>query len=438
MVIIFGIIAQMVSSFSPLSDISRSRRGIRKSGRRPQRVASALAIFFLIFMIGSRKAQAAEADSLGEIVLGTSTALTGSVGNLGQAMRRGILAALERANRNGGVNGRKLRLISLDDGYEPTRTALNMRQLIEKDNVLAIIGNVGNSPAVLSVPLANDQKTPFFASLSGGTALRNIPPDRYVINFRAGYAEEAAAMVGALIDIGGLKPEEIAFLTQRDSYGDDGFPLALAALRQYGLKDPRTILDLRYESNTLAVENAVAKLLMAENPPRAVVMLSAGAPSVKFIRLCRDSGLNPLFLSISFVDSVSLAAAVGQTDARIIVTQVVPDPSDKGVPIAVEYQADLKAMDPLAVAGFVDFEGYVAARILTLALAKIQGSITREGVVEALESLGKFDVGLGETLCLGRTQHQASHQVWPTLLKEGRFVPFQWSEIRALAESKKP
>jgi branched-chain amino acid transport system substrate-binding protein len=428
----------MVSSFSPLSDIPRSRRGTRKSGKRPERVASGLAILFLIFMIGSGKAQAAAADSSTEIDLGMSTALTGSVGNLGQAMQRGILVALERANGNGGVNRRKLRLISLDDAYEPTRTALNVRQLIEKDNVLALIGDVGNSPAVVAVSLANDQKTPFFASLSGGTALRNTPPDRYVINFRAGYAEETAAMVGALIDIGGLKPEEIAFFTQRDSYGDDGFPLALAALQHHGLKDPKTILDLRYESNTLAVENDVAKLLMAESPPRAVVMLSAGGPSAKFIRLCRESGLNPLFLSISFVDSDSFAAALGQTDAHIIVTQVVPDPWDKGIPLAGEYQTDLKAMDPLASPGFVDFEGYIAARILTLALERIQGSITREGVVDALEGLGKFDLGLGETLCLSRTEHQASHQVWPTLLKEGRFVPFQWSEIRALAESEKP
>ena len=90
----------------------------------------------------------------------------------------------------GGVNGRKLRLIALDDGYEPARTAPNMRQLIEKDNVLAIIGNVGTPTAVVAVPLANEEKTLLFAPFAGGPNLRNNPPDRYVINFRAGYAEE--------------------------------------------------------------------------------------------------------------------------------------------------------------------------------------------------------------------------------------------------------
>ena len=385
----------MVSSFSPRCDIPRPEPG--KSGKGP-----ALAILFLIFMIGSRTALAAEADSSApEIVLGMSTALTGGVENLGQGMQRGILAGLARANRDGGMNGRKLRLIALDDEYEPTRTALNVRQLIEKENVLAIIGDVGTSTAIVAIPLTNDQKTLFFAPFSGGTILRKVPPDRYVINFRASYAEETAAMVDALIDIGGLKPEEIAFFTQRDSFGDDGFVLGLAALEHHGLKDPRSILDVRYQRNTLAVEGAVANLLMADKPPRAVVMVGACAPCAKFIRLCRDSDLDPIFLGVSFVDGNSLADAIGQTDARIIVTQVVPDPSDEGFPMAVEYRTDLKAIDPLAAAGFVDFEGYIAARILTLALESIRGSITREGVVDALDGLGNFDIGLGKTLLFG-------------------------------------
>jgi branched-chain amino acid transport system substrate-binding protein len=89
-----------------------------------------------------------------------------------------------RENRVGGVNGRKLRLIALDDGYEPTRTTQNMRQLIEKDNVLAVIGNVGTPTAIVAVPLANEGKTLLFAPFAGGPNLRNNPPDRYVISAR--------------------------------------------------------------------------------------------------------------------------------------------------------------------------------------------------------------------------------------------------------------
>jgi branched-chain amino acid transport system substrate-binding protein len=146
-----------------------------------------------------------------------SAVFTGVNADLGKNMQRGILAGLEHANRNAGVNGRRLRLVALDDGYEPARTALNMRQLIEKEHVLALIGNVGTPTAIVAVPLANERKTLLFAPFAGGPIFRNDPPDRYVINFRASYAEETAAMIDALIDIGGLKPEEIAFFTQKEN-----------------------------------------------------------------------------------------------------------------------------------------------------------------------------------------------------------------------------
>jgi branched-chain amino acid transport system substrate-binding protein len=207
---------------------------------------------------------------------------------------------LERANRNGGVNHRKLRLIALDDGYEPARTAVNMRQLIEKDNVLAIIGNVGTPTATVAVPLANEQKTLLFAPFAGGPVLRNDPPDRYVVNFRASYGEETNAMIDALVDIAGLKPEEIAFFTQKDN---SGFAMGMAALQRHGLKDPGAILHVGYARNALAVENAVADLLTAGTQPRAVMMFGVYPPCAKFIRLCRDSDLNPLFLNVSFVGS---------------------------------------------------------------------------------------------------------------------------------------
>jgi branched-chain amino acid transport system substrate-binding protein len=413
-------------------------RGLARTPRIPAKrrdpFSSAGAVLFSWLALWGLQLPAAETGSPDEIVLGMSTALTGSAQDLGRDMELGVLVGLDRANRNGGVHNRKMRLITLDDGYEPARTAPNTKRLIEKDNVLAIIGNVGTPNAIVAVPIANDQKTLLFAPFSGGPILRNEPPDRYVINFRASYAEEIAAIVGALIDIAGLKPTEIAFYTQRDSYGDAGFNLGLAALRRHGPIDPRAILHAGYERNTLAVEGAVADLIMAKTRPRAVVMIGAYSPCAKFIRLCRDSDLNPLFLNVSFVGSRSLATALGRTDAQIIVTQVVPDPLDERLPIAGEYRADLKAMNSSAGASFGDFEGYIAARILTLALEKIQGSPSREAIVDALENLGRFDIGLDEPLYLSPIDHQASHRVWPTVLKDGRFLPFQWSDIKTLVQ----
>jgi branched-chain amino acid transport system substrate-binding protein len=423
---------------APSPDVRGLARTPRITSTRRGSIPSARAVLFSCLALCGYGLPAAEPSAPAEIVLGMSTALTGSAQNLGRDMELGVLVGLARANRNGGVHDRKVRLITLDDGYEPARTEPNMERLIEKENVLAIIGNVGTPNAIVAVPLANEQKTLLFAPFSGGPILRNDPPDRYVINFRASYAQEIAAIVDALIDIAGLKPTEIAFFTQRDSYGDAGFTLGLAALHAHGLNEPRAILHTGYERSTLAVEGAVADLMMAKTRQRAVVMIGAYAPCAKFIRLCRDSDLNPLFMNVSFVGSRWLATVLGNTDAQIIVTQVVPDPSDDSLPIALEYREDLKGMDSSARASFGDFEGYIAARILTLGLEKIQGQPTREAIVDALENLGRFDIGLGEPMLLSPTDHQASHRVWPTVLKEGRFLPFHWSDIKALVQGQEP
>src|ERR1700733_12350299 len=389
--------------------------GRAKNGSSRLRFRSVLAPLFIFLALGISALSAAESDSPSEIILGMSTVLSGSAGALGQDMQRGVLAGIERANQTGELKTLRLRLITLDDGYEPARTGPNTERLIEKENVLAMIGNVGTPTAVVTVPLAREGKTLLFAPFSGGPILRNDPPDRYVINFRASYAQEIAAIVDALIDIAGLKPIEIAFFTQRDTYGDAGFTLGLAALHAHGFTEPRAILHTGYERNTLAVEGAVADLVMAKTQPRAVVMIGAYAPCAKFIRLCRDSDLNPLFMNVSFVGSRWLATVLGNTDAQIIVTQVVPDPSDDRLPIAVEYRADLKEMNSSASASFGGFEGYIAARILTLGLEKIQGPPTREAIVAALGCLGRFDSGFGEPMHLSPTDHQASHRVWPTV-----------------------
>ncbi len=333
---------------SLLAQISRRLPSSRQTSAPLPRFRNASAVLCLFLALGSHEAWATGADAPAEIVLGMSTVLTGSAENLGKDMQRGILAGLDRANRNGGLNGRTLRLIALDDAYLPARTSSNMRQLIEKDHVLAVIGNVGTPTAVVAVPIANEQRTLLFAPFAGEPNLRNEPPDRYVINFRAGYAEETAAIIDALIDLGGLKPEEIAFFTQNDN---SGFAMGMTALKRHGLGDPSTVLHVSYLRNTLAVEGAVADLLTAEKPARAVMMYGAYAPCAKIIRLCRDSDLNPLFLNVSFVGSNSLAEALGKTDARIIVTQVVPSPLSDALPIVRECRADLRAEDLSVLTG---------------------------------------------------------------------------------------
>jgi len=386
-----------------------------------------LAGLMLVFFLGGFLSLAADDRAPTTLRLGMSTALSGPAADLGQNMKAGVLAAFEEINHHGGINGRQLELIALDDGYEPTRTAPNMRELIDQYHVLAVVGNVGTPTAIVAIPIAIETKTPFFGAFTGAGVLRRTPPDRYVINFRASYAEETAAMVDGLIESGHLKPEEVAFFTQRDAYGDSGFAGGIAALKRHGLINENAVAHVRYERNTVAVEKALAELLARESLPKAIIMVGAYAPCATFIRQARENDLHAIFLNVSFVGSASLANALGPAGEGVIVTQVVPH-FDSALPLVREYRAAQQAVNPKGEFSFGSLEGYIAARILCHALARIPGLPDREKTVDALLSLEKFDLGLGEDLRLAPDEHQASHRIWPTVLHDGRFIPFEWQE----------
>ena len=243
-----------------------------------------LALYLVLsFLACATTALAKDTQSHQEILLGMSTVLTGPTAELGKNMKQGVLIGLDRTNRTGGVNGRQVRLIAFDDGYEPARTSPNMRGLIDQKQVMAVIGNVGTPTAIVAVPIAKEKKVLFYAPFTGAGVLRKSPPDRYVINYRASYAEETSAMVDALIDKAGMQPHEIAFFTQKDGYGDAGYVGGIAALKRHGLKNEKSVTHVRYERNTIFVENALATVIGSNSLPRAIMMVGAYAPCAKFI-----------------------------------------------------------------------------------------------------------------------------------------------------------
>src|SRR5262245_12298352 len=262
-----------------------------------------------------------------EIRFGISAALSGPTKELGQNMQRGIVAAFNVANANGGVHGRQLRLIAADDGYEPARAAETMKQLYETDQVFGVVGNVGTPTAVVALPYALERKMLFFGAFTGAGLLRNDPPDRYVFNYRASYAEETAATVDYLVKVRKLKPEQIAVFAQQDAYGDSGFVGVAKAVRSLGGNDS-TILRLNYQRNTVGVGEAVARLQAHGTPIRAVIMVPAYRAAAKFIEKTRDLYPDMIYTSVSFVGSTALANELMLLGKRfatgVVVTQVVP------------------------------------------------------------------------------------------------------------------
>lgn len=361
-----------------------------------------------------------------EISVGMSTALTGPAEALGQGVQLGVEAYFHKINSAGGVDGHTLALHALDDGYEPRRAGPNMRELAKK-GVLAVIGNVGTPTAIVTVPIANELKLPLVGAFTGAGVLRQTPPERYIINYRASYAEETMAMVQGLL-ASGIRPEEIAFFTQNDGYGDAGYNGAIKALKATGYDKAEQLQHGRYERNTLNVEDGLITVVSGDVDPRAIIMVGAYGPCAEFIRMARQDLPEAYFLNVSFVGSKPLKEALGGDSENVIVTQVVPHYAST-LPGVEEYRRDLAAFKPDAEPGFVSLEGYLAAHIFVAGLQKISGPVTREKLIDALETLDDLDLGIGVPVSYSTEDHQASHEVWPTIIDDNQFKPLDWSKL---------
>ena len=370
-----------------------------------------------------------------EIRFGISAPFTGPAKELGQHMKQGIEAAFNVANATGGVYGRQLRLVAADDGYEPARAAVTMKQLYERDQVFGLVGNVGTPTAVVALPYALDRKMLFFGAFTGAGLLRSDPPDRYVFNYRASYAEETAAVVNYLVKVRRLLPEQIAVFAQQDAYGDSGFAGVEKAIRSLRGGNASPILRLNYQRNTVDVEDAVAQLQQYNAqlqqkrhfPIKAVVMVPTYRAAAKFIEKTRDLYPDMIYTSVSFVGSTALADELMLLGKRyatgVIVTQVVPA-VDGHSSLVLEYKSALAKYFPGDAPDFVSLEGYVDATVLIAALQRNGAQLDTERLVGTFENLHDLDIGLGTPVTFSRSDHQGVHKLWGTQLDEtGHYQP---------------
>jgi branched-chain amino acid transport system substrate-binding protein len=359
----------------------------------------------------------ATADELGvtadTILFGQAAALGGPSSALGQGMRQGILAAFAEINAKGGVHGRRLELISRDDGYDPDRSMMATVKLIEQDKVFALIGAVGTPTSIATVPIAAAKNVPFIGPFTGAEFLR-ASEFQNVVNIRASYSAEAEAWIKHLTE--DLHLKNIAIFYQDDAFGRDGLAGVKAALARRGLE---LAAEGTFERNTRAVGAAFRAIRRAE--PEAVVMVGTYGPCAEFIKLAHRRGFNPTFVAISFVGATALARELGPDGKGVIVSEVVPFPWDTHLKLVADYQAALRSLDPGLTPDFISLEGYLSGRLAAAALDMAGPNPTRADMLRIINEVGRFDIG-GDIIAFGNKAREQPARVFLTVIQpDGSF-----------------
>ena len=339
--------------------------------------------------------QLARAQGETPIVLGQSAPFTGPAAQLGIQFYQGAKLFLDQYNAVPGH--RDVEIKFLDDGYEPDRTVTNTQKLIAED-AFALFGYIGTPTSLAALPLAVKDRVPFIAPFTGAMALRE-PFQRNVFHLRASYNDETALIVKQLTHLG-LK--KIAVFYQNDAYGKAGLDGATLALAQLDLK-PAALATV--ERNSVDVAAAVKTITAAK--PDAVIQVSAYKSCAAFIREARKVGFGGTFYNVSFVGTQALADALGKDGAGVVVTQVVPSPYSPANAITREFSDAAKKSGGATKPNFSSMEGYLAAKVLTEGLLRAPGKLSRDGLIQGLESIDRQQFG-GFEVSFSPKNHVAS------------------------------
>ena len=382
--------------------------------------------FFLLLLGGScttpQQSDIAPENRTGikpnEILIGSSLALGGHAGYLGTQMLQGAMSYIRHINEKGGIHSRKIKLIALDDRYNPTQCLYNTQKLILESQVFALFCYVGTPTTVRIIPLVNEARIPLVGMFTGANRLRQ-PVSRYLINIRASYYQETRAAVDLIVKRKNF--DKVAVFYQYDEYGFDGLRGTEIALKKYGLIP---VAKGSYVRGTLDVEAGLEKIIQSN--AQAVVMIGTYDSCAKFINLARERNFSPLFHNVSFVGSTELARRLGPNGEGVIVTQVVPPPDSnhtaQPLPGVKEYISLLNTYYPDSKPSFIGLEGYLNARILAEGLNRAGKDITREKFIRAIESIDQFDLGIQNPLSFGKNDYQGLDDVYYTMIKQGKLT----------------
>ena len=378
-----------------------------KSKARPN-IPSLMFALILVGALGatltslSAHAEAGVTDN--SIKIGLSAPMTGIQAAFGSEIKAVINSYFNQVNSAGGINGRMIKLVALDDAYLPDRAAANTTILLQDEKVFALTSYYGSAPTMASLPILANNKAPLIGGITGTDGLR-APFNRYMFNVRASYAEEAEAIVAQLLSIG---LNNIGILYQNDGFGKSGMDGIVAALKKHNLQ-PSVVAPI--EPNSVQVDSAIEAFKKAK--PQEIIMIASFVPTSAFVRKLKPAGLFPYLSAFSAVGAVMLSNELGETSRGIMISQVMPYLWDDTLGIAKDYKKLPIKQDKTESLTYTGMEAYINARVLVEAIKLAGKNLTRDKLIDALESMHDYNVG-GYQLSYSSANHNGSRFVEST------------------------
>jgi ABC-type branched-subunit amino acid transport system substrate-binding protein len=345
-----------------------------------------------------------------DILLGHSGDLSGTSAALTKDYLRGMNAYFDEVNRKGGIRGEKIKLVSLDDGFNPDRTAENTKSLIEQ-NALALVGYRGTANVQKIVPLVQAAGIAQIGNTSGARSLRD-PHVEGVFHLRASTTDEIEAAINHAWITGITR---IAVAYQDDAFGKEGLEALNASLKK---RDATPVALAPVPRGTVDVAKAIE--VVAAATPQAVMFIGQSKPAAALVKGLQARGQHPQYFVLSVASG--LHADLGEASAGVVVSQVVPYPfTELGNPVVREYQKTIGALAD-AKFSYNSMEGFLNAKLVVTALQKTAPPLTRAKLIATLKGFSNEDLG-GFAISYGKQSNLGSHFVALTMIrKDGTFA----------------
>ena len=343
-------------------------------------------------------------------VVGQSAPLSGGNAKFGTDIRDGAMAYFAMLNANGGVQGRLIELVSLDDKNDRKIAGTNAKTLLDSKDLVALFGFASATLSLDALPQAEAKKVAFFAPFSGANAVRGNSPVLFTI--RASYGEEMEKILTFWTSLGFKRVSVV-------HYDDEVGKQNLEVVTQY-LKKINLVPQALAIKRNAVVGKAEVQALLAQHPEMVLNTVLSGAAAQVQKELVAMGRQVPTS-SLSFVGADQFVTAAGPVGAGVSIAQVVPSPSSV-VPAVRECAKALEAAGSKTAMNTTHLEACFAAKILAEGIRRAKKPVNGQSVLEALSGLGTYDLG-GFSVSFSSNQRHGSKFVELAMVtKDGRFT----------------